>query len=208
MTDATRPDWITRPAADAGKIPGVRPGAASRFWYAFRLELFQFVWNLAYPLLHGLWLLLLVQMFFQKDDRSAQALLETTLGGVSIGLISLAALFAAGISASRAARARFSELEASFASGGEVIFARWLAGLAAMSLFLAEPVILAALQGPWASLLAGLPRFLGEALLTIAFALAAAWGLSSLVRLGRWYYPLLAAGWLAFILGPTMLYQR
>jgi uncharacterized membrane protein YhaH (DUF805 family) len=147
-------------------------------------------------------------MFFGHDNRSAQGLLETTLGRIAIGLVSLVGLFLAGISVSRSNRTKFQDLEDTFPTGFEVTAGRWLAGLLGLTVFLAEPIVLAATQGPLTSLLAGLPTFLGEAVQTVAFASAFAWVLTSLFKPGRWTYPLLAAGWLGFLLGPTLLADR
>jgi hypothetical protein len=180
----------------------------ARFRAALSIELRLLVFNWIYPVLHLLWMALLVWMFAGRDDRSAQALLETTLGRLSIGLISLVGLFLAGISASRSARVKFFDLEQSFPTGFEVPAGRWLAGTFALLPFMLAPLILAARQGPLASLLDGMPLFLSEAGLTIAFTMALAWALLSRVKVGRWSYPVLAAGWLGFLLGPTMLADR
>ncbi len=176
----------------------------NRLWTAFRTEFRLLTGNWMYLLLHVLWAAL-VSMFFGHDNRSAQALLETTLGRTTIGLVSLVGLFLAGISASRSNRMRFHDVEDSFPTGFEVTVGRWLAGLLALAVFLLEPIAFAATQGPLTSLLAELPTFLGEAVLTIAFASAFAWALMSWFKPGRWAYPLLAAGWLGFLLGPTIL---
>jgi hypothetical protein len=177
--------------------------ALIRFSSAFRTEMRLLVVNWIYPLLHPLWAALLTWTFVGRDFRSAQALLETTLGGMSIGLISLAGLFLAGLSASRSQRVKFKELEATLPTGFEVEAGRWLAGLTALGLFLVEPLVIAGLQGPLSSMIKVLPIYLGEAALTIALTTAAGWWLVS--WLGRWAYPLLAAGWLGFLLGPVML---
>lgn len=179
--------------------------AMDRFGKAFWMELRLLAGNWVYPLLHLLWVSLLVWMFFGRDDRSAQALLETTLGRIAIGMISLVGLFLAGISASRSRQVKFLDLEDSFPIGFEVTTGRWLAGLLTLILFLAEPLAVAALQGPPSSLIDELPRFVREAGLTIAFTTAFAWALMTWLKSVRWTYPLLAAGWLGFLLGPTML---
>jgi len=177
----------------------------SRFGKSFITELRLLVVHWGYALLHLAWTALLVGMFVGKDGRSAQALLETSLGRLAIGLISLAGLFLAGLSASRAQRSRFVDMESSFPTGFEVTAGRWLAGVLVLCLLLVEPVGVAALRGPLASLLVGLPFFIGEAALTIAFTMAFAWVLVTWFQPGRWVYPLLAAGWLAFLLGPSIL---
>ena len=179
----------------------------NRLWTAFRTEFRLLAGNWMYLSLHVLWAAL-VLMFLGHDNRSAQGLLETTLGRTAIGLISLVSLFLAAISSSRSNRMKFHELEDSFPTGFEVIFGRWLAGLLALVVFLVEPTAFAATQGPLTSLLAELPTYLGEAGLTFAIASAFAWALMSWSKPGRWAYPLLAAGWLGFLLGPTILADR
>jgi hypothetical protein len=191
----------------------------SRFSHAFWMELRLLVRNWFYPIMHVLWAALLIVMFFDhdagitllstlRDSRSAQAQLETTLGRFSIGMVSLIAIFIAGISASRARRTRFAWLEDSFPAGAEIPLARWLATLLALAAFLVQPLLIAAYQGPPASLLAGLPLFVFEGVLTIAFTAAFAWWLASLLKMGRWSYPLLAAVWMGFMAGPTILGLR
>jgi hypothetical protein len=197
----------------------MRSAALARFSHSFRLELRLLAFNWWYPLVHVLWAVLLIVFFFQNQSnltlletlrytRSSQAQLETTVGRFTIGMISLIALFTAGISASRARRNRFAGLEDSFPTGVEVPLSRCLATLVALLLFLVEPLVIAYIPGPRDSFLAGLPLFLLEASLTIAFTTALAWWLSSWLRMGRWSYPLLAGGWLAFMLGPTVLTMR
>lgn len=180
----------------------------TRFFTAFRLELRLLVFSWVYPLLHLGWLVLLLALFLGKEDRSAQALLETTLGRLSIGMASLMALFVAGIGATRPIRTKSFELEEALPTGIELPFARWLAGCLALLPFLVEPIVIAATQGPMASLITGLPLFLMEAALTVAFTCAAACWLVSWLRLGRWVYPLLATGWLGFLLGPVMIAEN
>ncbi|MBE0409905.1 MAG: hypothetical protein IBX69_09250 [Anaerolineales bacterium] len=180
-----------------------------RFTAAYRAELRFLVRTWSYPLLHLLWLGLLFYAFLGSfpDDRSALVLLETSLGRVAIGITSLLALFVAGISATRVQRLKLAELEASFPTGLETLIGRWLAGVTAVGSFLIEPLVVAAYQGPAASFWAGAPIFIGEALLTIAFTTATAWWLNSWLKLGRWAYPLLVAGWAVLFLIPNMLYN-
>jgi hypothetical protein len=181
----------------------------SRFTVAFRMELRLLMRNWVYPLLHLLLLALLVYMFLYQhlDNRSAQALLESSLGFLSIGLISLAALFTAGASASRSSRARFAEMESALPNGMETLFGRWFACLAALAGFLVAPLIVAFIYGPPVALVHALPLFLFEAVLTIAFTCSVSWWLHTRWNVGRWAYPLLAGGWLAFLAGPVMLYN-
>ena len=182
--------------------------AFNRFWAAFRTELRLLIANWVYLLLHIVWGGMLFWLFVGHDNRSAQGLMETSLGRMAIGLVSLVGLFLAGISASRSKRAKFQDLDESFPTGFEVTAGRWLAGLTALMVFLLEPVAVAAIQGPFTSLLEGIPTFLGEAGLTIAFTTAIAWALLSWLKPDRWAYPFLAAGWLGFLLGPTLLADR
>jgi hypothetical protein len=180
-----------------------------RFLKAYTVELRLLVGHWSYPLLHILLLALL--LYFGESwtgGRTALGALETMLGSLTIGLVSLVGIFAAGLGASRATRVKAAELEWTFPTGGEVLLGRWLAGVTALLGFLVEPVFIASQQGPTASLLAGLPTFLGEAALTLAFTTAGAWWLARRLPLGRWSYPLLAAGWLGFLAGPTMLVNR
>jgi len=95
-----------------------------RLLASFRIELRLILFNWVYPLLHLLWGILFYQLFVGKDDRSAIALLETTVGRLAIGLISLIGLFLAGISASRSKRVRFLELEETYPTGFEIIAGR------------------------------------------------------------------------------------
>jgi len=185
----------------------MRSPTLNRLRVAFNTELRLLTANWIYPLLHVLWIALLYMMFAGHDNRSVQALLETALGRVAIGLLSLIGLFLAGISASRSQRMKFHELEDSFPTGFEVTAGRWLACVLALLFLLVEPITIAALQGqsPAASLLDELPVFLGEAGLTVAFTSAFGWALVTWLKPGRWAYPLLAAGWLSFLLGPTLL---
>jgi hypothetical protein len=177
-----------------------------RFRMSFHTELRMLIFHWGYLLLHALWIMLLFFVFIkQRDYRSLQALLETTVGRISIGLISLAGIFLTGISASRSQRSKFIELEETFPTGFEIITGRWLAGLLSLLVFLLEPIGIATIQGPVSSLVSGIFTFISEAALTIAFTTAAAWAFIIWLKPGRWVYPLMAAAWLGFLLGPTLL---
>lgn len=177
-----------------------------RFRKAYSVELRLLTFHWSYPLLHVLLLALLLVLARNWDEgRTALGTLETIQGRLAIGLISLVGLFAAGLGATRAERANVAELEWTFPTGVEVTLARWLAGVTALLAFLIAPLVVAARQGPASSLVAGLPIYVGETALTIAFVTAGGWLLVTCIDLGRWSYPLLAAGWLGFLLGPTML---
>lgn len=186
----------------------MRSMALERLFTAFGIELRLLVVNWQYPLMHLLWGALFFQMFAGRDNRSAQALLETLLGRLATGLVSLVGLFIAGNSASRSRRLNFLDLEETFPTGFEVIVGRWLAGIVALMLFMAEPLLIAANQGPLESLLEELPIFLGETGLTIAFTTAMAWALLSRLKVDRWAYVILAAVWLGFAAGPTTFASR
>ncbi len=183
--------------------------AVRRLTKAYGVELRLLVVQWSYPLLH---LLTAALLWYVADAwegaRTALGTLETTIGRLSIGILSLVGLFTAGLSATRPERARASELEWTFPTGVEVTIGRWLADVTALLPFLAHPLIVAGRQGPRASLLTGIPPFVGEGALTLAFTAMGAWWLARRFSLGRWSYPLLAAGWLAFLLGPTMLVDR
>jgi hypothetical protein len=186
-------------------MPEFRP-TSHRFHMAFRTELHMLVVNWGYPLLHVLWAMLLFFLFVkQPDQRSSQALLETTVGRISIGLISLVGIFLTGISNSRSQQSKFIELEETFPTGFELIMGRWLAGLLSLLLFLIEPVGIAAIQGPLSSLVRSIPIFVGEAALTIAFTTASVWALIIWLKPGRWVYSFMVAGWLGFLLSSTLL---
>ncbi|GAP06353.1 hypothetical protein ATHL_01207 [Anaerolinea thermolimosa] len=177
----------------------------SRFLVSFRTELRLLTLNWLYPLLHVLWGALFFQLFIGKDNRSAQALLETTVGRLTIGLISLIGLFMAGVSISRSKRFQFQEIEETYPTGFEVIGGRWMAVFVTLILFLIEPLVIAAYQGPLTSWVEGVSVFLFDAGLTIAFVNALAWMLLLRRNIDRWGYLILAAVWLAFLLGPSML---
>jgi hypothetical protein len=183
------------PSPAATAFPSYRDAPATRWLAALRLQARLVVRSWLYPLL-----ILAVggvaYLFGNGDDRSAQALLQTTMGSQSLALCALIALLLAANSASRSRRSRFDELEASLPSGGEVLIGSWLGTWLSTLPLLIGPLVVPALQGPASSWLAGLPIYLGESALTLAFMTALGWTLAYGLRLKPWSYPLLAAIWL------------
>ncbi|HAE86015.1 MAG TPA: hypothetical protein DCG78_05860 [Anaerolineaceae bacterium] len=174
------------------------PNASERFRTSLRLAWRQITHHWSYPLAH----LIVLAVFFialrTAEDISAKAILETIPGDIGIALASLAGILIAGASASRSPGAKFSELEQSFPGGSEVILGRSLASFLASILFLIEPLLFAALNGPWDSFLSGLPIYLAEGCLTVALPVALVWLLAHRSGLPTWSYPLLGMVWLGF----------
>jgi len=172
--------------------------ARARFRTSLRLAWRQITHRWSYPLAH----LIVLAVFFiaieTGEDLSAQAVLETIPGDMGIALASLAPILLAGGSASRSPRAKFSELEQSFPGGSEVVLGRATATLLASVLFLIEPLVFAALQGPWDSFMAILPLYLAEGSLALALPGALVWLLAHRSGLPTWSYPLLGMVWLGF----------
>ena len=172
--------------------------AGARFRTSLRLAWRQITHHWSYPLAHLLALALLYTFMRSGDDLSAQAVLETVPGDMGIALACLVAILLAGGSASRSPRARFGELEQSFPGGSEVVLGRTLATFLASVPFLIEPLVFAALQGPWDSFLAALPLYLAEGSLAIALPVVLIWLLARRSGLPTWSYPLLGMVWLGF----------
>ena len=172
--------------------------AGARFRTSLRLAWRQITIHWSYPLAH----LIVLAVFFialrTAEDISAKGILETIPGDIGIALASLAGILIAGASASRSPGAKFSELEQSFPGGSEVILGRSLASFMASILFLIEPLLFAALNGPWDSFLSGLPIYLAEGCLTVALPVALVWLLAHHSGLPSWSYPLLGMVWLGF----------
>ena len=174
------------------------PNAGERFrsslWLAWR----QITHHWSYPLAH----LIVLAVFFiamrTAEDVSAKAILETVPGDIGIALASLAGILIAGASASRSPGAKFNELEQSFPGGSEVILGRSLASFMASILFLIEPLLFAALNGPWDSFLSQLPIYLAEGCIAIALPVTLVWLLAHRSGLPAWSYPLLGMVWLGF----------
>lgn len=172
--------------------------ARARFRTSLRLAWRQITHHWSYPLAH----LIVLAVFFialrTAEDISAKGILETIPGDIGIALASLAGILIAGASASRSPGAKFSELEQSFPGGSEVILGRSLASFMASILFLIEPLLFAALNGPWDSFLSELPIYLAEGCLTVALPVALVWLLAHRSGLPTWSYPLLGMVWLGF----------
>jgi hypothetical protein len=178
----------------------------SRFWASYRLELRQIVTSPGYILLNIAWGGFLIANSLRGGQLhpylTAQQFMLSGLGSGYVGMISLIALFMAGISASRAARARFEVLEAAFPTGSEVPTARLLALLTAVCAFLVVPLLLAVWAGPVDKFLVNLPLFLFEAVLSLAFVIAIIWLVGVTYGIRRYMYPLFACAWLASIVLP------
>lgn len=178
----------------------------SRFSAAYRLELRLLARHWSFFVLHGLWILLLAATFNGALAMgTAKVLLGTVLRFVALSLLSLIALFAAGISASRRRQTNFDQIEDAFPTGLEVPLGRWLACLTLMASFLVEVLLMALLIGPLGSFLEAAPLFLVESLLMLALFTAGTWWLTSLLGLRRWGYPLLAVIWIGFLVVPGLL---
>jgi len=180
----------------------------ARLGAAYRLELRLMGRHWSFFVLHGLWALLLIATFGGSVQAgTARVMLGTVIRFIALSLLSLIALFATGISASRRRQTHFDTLEDAFPTGLEVPLGRWLACLTIMSSFLIEPLLDALAIGPWASFLESGPLFLAESVLLLAFFTAGTWWLTSLFGLRRWGYPLLAVIWISFLVAPGLLYN-
>jgi hypothetical protein len=84
-----------------------------------------------------------------------------------------------------------------------------LAGIAASTVaclgLLLEPLAMAAIVGPWPSLISGLFPYLLYYVVCAILGACFTWLLAALIPFRRWVYPLLAAFWAAFWLGPNYL---
>jgi hypothetical protein len=176
-----------------------------RFRAAYLMELRLLCRHWSYLALHVIWASLLWYGNRDAGINTARYLLETGLGHMGLGLISLTSLFVAAAAASRSHRARFTALDETLPTGLEVPLGRWLATVTALMGALAEPLALAALAGPASSWWSALPVYLGEGLITVAFTSAFAWLLVDWLGMRRWLYPVLGAWWLAFLVGQDMV---
>jgi hypothetical protein len=173
-----------------------------RFGSAYITELRLLCKHWGYALLHLLWVGLLIYTGWNRDIGSARFAMNDSFGEVSVAFVSLVSLFIAGISASRGRRLRFAALDDTLPTGAEVVLGRWAAALTAAAALLSVPLLLMLRQGPFASFFAEAPRFLGEALLVLAFSTIAAWWLIHLLgRRSRWSYLLLAGVWVGSSVG-------
>jgi hypothetical protein len=169
---------------------------------AYTTELRLLCGHWGYALLHLLWAGVLIYTNWNRDIGSARFAMNDSFGELTTALVSLVALFIAGISASRGRRLRFTALDDTLPTGAEVVLGRWAAALTASLALLSVPLLFILRQGPTASFFAEAPRFLGEALLVLAFSTIAAWWLIHLLgRHNRWSYLLLAGVWVGSSVG-------
>ncbi|MDI3339816.1 MAG: hypothetical protein QJR03_04715 [Sphaerobacter sp.] len=180
----------------------------ARALIAWRLELRLLVRHWAYPLLLAAWSAFVIYVFRDQAVISPEAALNRDLGHFSIGISSLAALLLGAAGAGRSQRTRFASLEESYPTGAEVLLGRWLAGVVALLPTQVAAVAIAGRAGPASSLWRGLPTFVLEATITVAFCTAVGWLLVSWLGPRRWVYPLLAGGWLGCLGLPVFLGRR
>ncbi|MCC6973624.1 MAG: hypothetical protein IT322_06410 [Anaerolineae bacterium] len=177
---------------------------ASRFMAAFLLEVRLIVWHWSYALLLLIWIGLVVATT-QPSMASARVILEMSTGRNAIGLLSLIALFIGSLSATRAARNRFDQLEEAYPSSVEILIGRWLAVVVVLLPFLLPPLVITFGSGSFNAWWALIPTYLFEGTITVAFTAAFAYALMGWLGLHRWIYPLLVLLWLAVTMGTTLL---
>ena len=175
----------------------------ARFGAAFRLELRLICLHWSYPLLHVLWAILIFGNLGGRDLGTAQTY-EHFMIPIVRTMISGVALFMAGSSYARTIRNRFDSLEGTFPIQFEVTFGRWLACTLAIIAFVTEPLLLAALNGPFESLLSGFVPFMIETVIPLSVMTAFGWLLVSVIGVRRWLFPLLAGLWIALLVLPTL----
>ncbi|MFZ5814298.1 MAG: hypothetical protein ACOY93_03230 [Bacillota bacterium] len=171
--------------------------------YALELRLLSLHWSSL--LLLGLWTALAVLM---GDAASWESAATNLFLLPYLSLLSLAALFVAGASASRSERMRFSEIEGALPTGLEVVLGRWLACLTLLSLALAVPTIRVLRGGLTGDALEPLSQYLLGGLITLAFVSAAAWWAVTRFGANRWLFLALAGGWLFFMVTPRVMGPR
>lgn len=179
--------------------------AINRFWTEFRLQLHMTVWHWSYLIVHLVNALVIFGIFAPRIDRSAEGMLNGSLSNLSVSLILLISILLSGVSASRPGQARFDEMAHTYPTGFELT----LAGIAATTVaclgLLLEPLAMAAIVGPWPSLISGLFPYLLYYVVCAILGACFTWLLAALIPFRRWVYPLLAAFWAAFWLGPNYL---
>ncbi|MFZ3069657.1 MAG: hypothetical protein WA110_00840, partial [Anaerolineaceae bacterium] len=176
-----------------------------RFGREYRLQLKLIVGHWSYWAMHAVFAILMIALFGNRSDLAAEGMLTAFLGTVAAGLIMLVSMLLSGLAASRSKQYHLSELAETFPTGGEILLADWLASCTAGLGLLLEPIALAAYVGPFDSLLAGLFPFCWYTLAAALLGSAFTWWLSSQLKFRRWVYPLLAAAWAAFWIGPMFL---
>ena len=181
------------------------PNMWCRFRAIYKMELRLLCWNWGYPTLFVATAALLVFTGMRLGMGTGAAVLESDVGRVSIGLLSLASLFVTGASTSRGERVRFQPLEGAYALGPEQFLAKWLAVWTALMGFLVIPVTMAIIQGPARSVWGSLPGYVAEFAITMAFTTSAVAWLVDWLGMRRWVYPLVAAAWLSFTMVQRMM---
>lgn len=168
-----------------------------RLLTAWRMELRLVVRHWSYPLMLLGWWALVAYVFSIQSLISPEAALKGNPGAFSVGLSALAALLLGAFVAGRSQRTRFEALEETFPTGAEVLLGRWLACVVALLPTQVAAVVLASRIGPASSLWRGLPTFLLEAGIILAFAVSVGWLFVTWLGPRRWVYLLLAGGWLS-----------
>lgn len=185
----------------------MRSQVFQRLFTAYRLELQLICWHWSYWLINLLFAGLMFSIFMTPvaNYETAQALLMVGVGRNAVGLASLLVLFLAGISATRSMRSRFATLEMAFPIGTEVTLGRFLATVSISIPFLLSPLLIAWVAGPVSSLLRGVPVFVFEGLLTIAFSTGVVWLIQVTKSIRRWMYPAFGLLWLVASIGTVIL---
>ncbi len=185
----------------------MRSQVFQRLFTAYRLELQLICWHWSYWLINLLFAGLMFSIFMTPvaNYETAQALLMVGVGRNAVGLASLLVLFLAGISATRSMRSRFATLEMAFPIGTEVTLGRFLATVSISIPFLLSPLLIAWIAGPVSSFLRGVPVFVFEGLLTIAFSTGVVWLIQVTTSIRRWMYPAFGLLWLVASIGTVIL---
>lgn len=169
-----------------------------RFLRAYRLELRQIFRQWSYWLIQGLLVAYIVSTY-GRYSFSAQELLWAGAGRNVMGIGTLLALMFAAFSAGRARRNHAAVLEDALPVGAEVQLGRLFALMTAMLPFMASGIIVAWMAGPAESFWRGLPVYVLESGLSLAFVVLAVWLLDVTVGIRRWMYILLVMLWLGAI---------
>lgn len=181
------------------------PSALMRFGREYQLQLRLIVGHWSYWVMHVVFAILMIALFGGRKDLSAEGMLTASVGTVAAGLIMLVCVLLSGLAASRSTQVHLSELAETFPTGGELLLAGWLATSTAGMGLLIEPLVLAAYVGPFNSMLVGLFPFCWYTLAGAMLGSAFTWWLAGWLKFRRWIYPLLAAAWAAFWLGPMFI---
>ncbi len=179
--------------------------ALRRLAGAYRMELRLLCLHWSYPVLHLLWVGLLIYMMQGLTFLTAGMALEHDLGSVAMSLLPLIAMFVAGASASRSLRLRFAAIEDVLPIGAEIWVGRWLAVLTGLAGALLAPLGIAASIGPGHSFVTYAPSFALECFLGMAFAASIGWWVTIALGGRRLVYPLMALLWFALMAAPSLL---